>query len=999
MSAHVQEFTAACENAFNGLAIEVDMQHDGVDASTQTSDVAVSRSQNRNASITRIPSQRKEALLASSALSGSPALDHSTDDMIEVPTQAQGVLFQSDTPSEPTLVDTPSGSLFPSVPQQEYGEELNQDEIDLPKVTPFSMETMALVNAALNQIGHKQTYGNSAAIVGLEKKEQEESRGIEPTLEVLSSDDSVPIECNVQNSVENTAAAEASTMEQDDLLRAEQAAHQETRESLSRLDDWCDLVEGENTRFREQIEDTQRENGWIQRQLQDAEDESTGFQTRLAGAEGQIRELVNSTDLYLSTIERLQARVVELNVNVSRYTQLGTSFFVRLQNAEKFMNPGDGLYAEYKHLMGDAARYFSMPASAGDQDCSNGYVPDDMRVEELDESDDSEEHGSSQDSDQENDQKYDQENDQERDEGIHQENDGAYMLGKGKITRHHMPASAVDAVHAEEDITPMDDDDTTHPHRPMRPGTANRVPLSVFAARSGHAAWSPSSSASEDSAHQGQQATEEAASAFTIDYNFSKSAVKSEENFEITAVTEPVQEPAGPIEESEYNAKASNTSDNGRHGRGGVEPGWGHSGRRTTRAKMPLRASRGTLSGNGMKGTNIGDSSSPAPTAFPIDYGFTEHSVNTDNKREGTTRGAFGSQQFESSANPSPAQPKFFGTASEVEQTQASAQEGQTATSRESKPESSAMSIASRNRFSSLGSTLQPSASSPSAPAMEANNSPSSLDLDSGSPQTTPPTHQNKYISSRPAQCIEEQSPSSVSTPRVTEQAGNSADYSLNSVGVELIQSKNTEDGLQEARAGKAKATSNAPDPPKWLKWNWEPFSPKPPKPVPPVWMPISPTIRPFEFENRKGESSKSQRSGAAQEKAHVAKVKSWITFIAPRKTSKKTGRRQNERSVSQEDVRGQEQGTSESSPQTIVQDDGNKEPAKISLYTGSRDQRDEPHQPLGIESAAPNDDGPPTQTEEVYTPPYALTGAFKFENAPPKKRYIPPWSLRYRKS
>lgn len=996
VSAHIQEFTAACENAFNGLALGADIWPDMVDASTQTPDVAVSRNQDRDTSITRISSQRKEALRAGSALSSGPALDYSTDDMIEVLTQKQGVLSQSGIPSEATLVDNPSESPSPSVPQQELDEEEIRDERDLPKATSFSIETMALVNAALNQNGYQKTYGNSAAVVGLEKKEQEESGGMEPTPEVQNSGDSVSFQCNVQNGVENTAAAEVSTMEQEDLLRAEQAAHQEIREALSRLDEWCNLVEDENTRFREQIEDTQRETRRMQRQLHNAEDESTRIQTRLSGAEGQIQDLVNSTKLYLSTIERLQAQVVNLNANVSRYTQLGTNFYGRLQNAEKFMNPEDGLFAAYKRLMSDAARYFCTPASAGGQDCRNGYVhDDDVRFEELDETDDNEEDGSSQESDQENDQENIQENNQENDQEIYEENDGAYMLGKSMVTRDHMPAGKVNAIHSDDDIAPMDDDDSTYPHRPMRPGTANRVPRSVFAARSGHAARSPSSSVSEDSAQQGRQASEEAAPAFAIDFNFSASSEKSEQKSETTAVTEPVQEPAEPAKEPEYNAKASNTSV---HGRRGIERGWAQSGRGTTRVKMPLRASRGTRSGNGRKGTNAGAISSPASasTAFPINYGFAERSVNTDSKREATTRGAFGSQKSES---PSPAQSKPFETASEVEQTQTSAQEGRIATSVESNPEFSATSIASPNTFSSSGSHLQPSASSTSTPAMEANNSPSSLDLHSWPPQATPPTQQTINIFSSPAQYIEEQSQSSVSTSRVTEQAGDLADRSLNSVGVELIRSKNTEDGLREARAGKAKATRYAPDPPKWLKWNWEPFSPKPPKKVPPVWMPVSPTIRPFEFENRKGESSKSQRSGAAQEEAHVAKVKGWIASIAPRKTSKKTGRRQNERNVGQEDVGGHEQSRSDSSPQNIVHDDGNKEPAKTNLGTGSTDQRDKSHQPLGMESAATNDDGPPTQTEEVYTSPYTLAGAFKFENAPRKKRYIPPWSLRYRKS
>ena len=95
-----------------------------------------------------------------------------------------------------------------------------------------------------------------------------------------------------------------------------------------------------------------------------------------------------------------------------------------------------------------------------------------------------------------------------------------------------------------------------------------------------------------------------------------------------------------------------------------------------------------------------------------------------------------------------------------------------------------------------------------------------------------------------------------------------------------LNQSTNTEARLREARAGKRKVTGYQPEPPK--RPTWAPFSPGETIKVLPVWMPVSPTIRPFEFEHKKGESSRSQFLGVTREEAHMAKVKEWIASIAP---------------------------------------------------------------------------------------------------------------------
>lgn len=195
---------------------------------------------------------------------------------------------------------------------------------------------------------------------------------------------------------------------------------------------------------------------------------------------------------------------------------------------------------------------------------------------------------------------------------------------------------------------------------------------------------------------------------------------------------------------------------------------------------------------------------------------------------------------------------------------------------------------ANRVPISAFAATSGRAPRSPSTPPMDDNNSSSSIALDSVLPRATPPDQQTIYISPIPTPGIEEQPQSSVKTSDVTAQAGQGDDGSLNSAGIELTQSTNTETGLRKARAGKAKATHYAPDLPKWRKWRWAPFSPKPPKKVPAVWMPVSPTIRPSEITNRKDEASKRRSSGAAQEEAHVAKVKGIIASVAPRKKDKK---------------------------------------------------------------------------------------------------------------
>lgn len=403
VSTHIHKATAAPENTMHGLALEANTRHDMNDAPTQTCDVAVSK--NHNTSISKRSPPRMEAVVGNT----SPALEHSIEDTSsEGEAETNGVICNNGTSSEATLIDSPSESLSPSLPQQEYGEE--------------------------------QTY-------------------------------------------------------QEDLLRAEEAAHWETREELSRIDSWCNSLEDVNTQLQLRVEDAERENRRIQRQLNDAEDKSTGLQTRLSGAERRIQALTNSIKVYVSVIQGLQAQVVGLNADVSQYFQLGTYFYVRLHHAGKFLTPYDGICVEYRRLMSDAAQYFRIPANGADRVPSNGNVFDDgLRIEELDEIDDNEEDESSRENDLENEQESDQE--------TYLKNDGARMLEDGKVTCDNVPASKPDAIRAED----SKNDVTAFPHHPMRPGTANRVPISAFSAITGRAPRNSSSSISDVSAPRVQQA-------------------------------------------------------------------------------------------------------------------------------------------------------------------------------------------------------------------------------------------------------------------------------------------------------------------------------------------------------------------------------------------------------------------------------------------------------------------------------------------------------------
>lgn len=155
-------------------------------------------------------------------------------------------------------------------------------------------------------------------------------------------------------------------------------------------------------------------------------------------------------------IDQLRGQATGLNADVSRCIQLGTKFYARLQKIGKFLNPHDGVFAEYNRLMSDAAQYFTIPVDATD----DGGLHDNTRVHEVDEDDESEQ----------------KEN--------HRESDDLLMLSMKVVSCENEPANEADNNEEEEDDKTPSNEDIPYPGRPMRPGTTNRVPISVFGAKS-----------------------------------------------------------------------------------------------------------------------------------------------------------------------------------------------------------------------------------------------------------------------------------------------------------------------------------------------------------------------------------------------------------------------------------------------------------------------------------------------------------------------------------
>lgn len=465
-------------------------------------------------------------------------------------------------PQEGTLVNTPAGALLPPMMQQEYGEEAVQLRGDQQKVARFSMRTIYLINEALNQAMFQRPQEHPTTIDASESSERDESRSKGLLAAAQDRGDGAPLEETgsvLQDIGENVAAAEASPMVPEELLKAEENAHQQTRANLARLEDWCKRLEVENAELQTQVEGVGRENAIIQRQLHDAEDESTGFQKRLSDSQHQIHELTSSNEIYISTTEELQNQVAGLNADLSWYSQLGTEFFVRLQNAEKFLRPCDGVFDEYQRLMGDAAHYFT---KLGPREPDTDSLGEERFVEVVEENHNEEQENAP-------------------------ESKGVPMLGKHKVTWDHTLANGGDTMQADtfqvnEMDSTLEDDDAPYPGHPMRPGTKSRPPISVFENGSADTREGSSSSLFENLGQKLGHAPSPAAPAFPISFDFLGSSFNCGEKWETPAVQQPSWKPIHePAKEPAHNQKASNTSARRRHGKGGTERSRGCSGRGT----------------------------------------------------------------------------------------------------------------------------------------------------------------------------------------------------------------------------------------------------------------------------------------------------------------------------------------------------------------------------------------------------------------------------------
>ena len=264
---------------------------------------------------------------------------------------------------------------------------------------------------------------------------------------------------------------------QEDLLRTEEAAHQETRNKLARLEAWCEGLCDENTALQTQLQNADDETKKIRKELADAEDEETNLRTQLSDAESNIREFKK----LLPEIQRMVERESSLR-------QLGIDVYSRLQAVGRLISPHDRVWAEYIDLMNAVAQRSSTFPNARDESMDSH---DASRIEELGEVEDGD----------------------GRERGQNETGAPAFntdMMGDNALTNE------VDAVQAEgygtvSDDEDNDDDDFSRHGCPMRPGTASRLSMSTFTAQFEERPGQPSSSPQE--AQEVQEACEPALSA------------------------------------------------------------------------------------------------------------------------------------------------------------------------------------------------------------------------------------------------------------------------------------------------------------------------------------------------------------------------------------------------------------------------------------------------------------------------------------------------------
>ena len=135
-----------------------------------------------------------------------------------------------------------------------------------------------------------------------------------------------------------------------------------------------------------------------------------------------------------------------MNADISFYIQPGADFFVRLQDVEKSLSPGDRVFHKYQRLMSDLARCF--PHESATESFDEG------RLIEIDEDN--------------------------HNGGKENEQEGSDMpeFEKYNLTRDYTPANKADTIPVDEMVASLEDG------HPMRPGTEFRHRISAFEANS-----------------------------------------------------------------------------------------------------------------------------------------------------------------------------------------------------------------------------------------------------------------------------------------------------------------------------------------------------------------------------------------------------------------------------------------------------------------------------------------------------------------------------------
>ena len=296
-----------------------------------------------------------------------------------------------------------------------------------------------------------------------------------------------------QGTGEQVGAEQTGPMVQECLLRSEEAAHRETRSELARLEAWCDAMHDENAMLQTQLQTADEKAKKMRKELGAAEDEATNLQTQLSDAENNIRG-------FKLCLPELQRKMVE------RERQLGIDVYSRLQDVGRLISPHDRVWAEYKDLMNAMAQRFSIPPIASDENM-NFY--DDSRFEELGEVEDG-----------------DGKERAQNESGAPRFN--ADMMGDDTMTDEE------DAIQAEGYGTASDDDDDddiSRHGRPMRPGTASRLSMSFFTAKSEERPGQPSFSHLEGP-QEVQEECEPALPTPSTSHLYQKATVDLEEELE-----------------------------------------------------------------------------------------------------------------------------------------------------------------------------------------------------------------------------------------------------------------------------------------------------------------------------------------------------------------------------------------------------------------------------------------------------------------------------------